>query len=134
MTLPAGFEELSRPDLSERYERTLDAPPPKGLSTPLLQRIVAFQTQAAEHGDLGLRLRKQLRSIADANGTMNPTIHLKSDARLVREWNGVTHVVDQVGDGFSYRSKTYRSLSAIAKDITGTKWSGPRFFGLKRST
>ena len=117
----------------ERYERSLNAPPPKGMSTLLLCRIVAFETQAAEHGGLGLRLRNQLRSIADAGGAVSPTVHLKSDARLIREWNGVTHIVDRIGDGFSYRGKTYRSLSAIAKEITGAKWSGPRFFGLKRS-
>jgi len=117
----------------ERYERSLNAPPPKGMSTLLLCRIVAFETQAAEYGGLGLRLRNQLRSIADAGGAVSPTVYLKSDARLIREWNGVTHVVDRIGDGFSYRGKTYRSLSAIAKEITGAKWSGPRFFGLKRS-
>lgn len=134
MTLPAGFQDLSRADLVERYEYSLDAPPPKGLSTPLLQRIVAFETQAAEHGGLNLRLKKQLHSINNEDGTVSSTVHLKSDARLVREWNGVTHVVDRVVNGFSYRGKTYRSLSAIAKEITGAKWSGPRFFGLKGPT
>ncbi|MBD3770810.1 MAG: DUF2924 domain-containing protein [Rhodobacterales bacterium] len=131
MTSGTDVQDLARADLVDRYEQLLDAPPPKGLSTPLLRRIVAFETQAVEHGGLGLRLRKQLRSIADADGSVSPTTHLRSDARLVREWNGVTHVVDRVGNGFSYRGKTYRSLSAIAKEITGAKWSGPRFFGLK---
>ena len=50
--------------------------------------------------------------------------------RLVREWNGRTHVVDVIEDGFVFDGKTYRSLSAIAKRITGAHWSGPRFFGL----
>ncbi|KCZ64604.1 DUF2924 domain-containing protein [Hyphomonas atlantica] len=131
MSPAAELKDLPRADLVGRYEHLLDTPPPKGLSTPLLRRIVAFETQAVEHGGLGLRLRKQLRSIADADGSVSPTTHLRSDARLVREWNGVTHVVDRVGNGFSYRGKTYRSLSAIAKEITGVKWSGPRFFGLK---
>lgn len=134
MTPAAQVQALSRTHLVDRYEQLLETPTPKGLSTPLLRRIVAFETQAAEHGGLGLRLRKQLRLIADGNGITNPTVHLKSDARLVREWNGVTHVVDRVGDGFSYRGKNYRSLSAIAKEITGAKWSGPRFFGLKGSS
>jgi hypothetical protein len=67
------------------------------------------------------------------DGAIGRTVHLKSDARLVREWNGVTHVVDRRENGFLYRGKTYRSLSAIAKEITGAKWSGPRFFGLKGS-
>ena len=127
------LQDLPRVHLVDRYEQLLDTPPPKGLSTPLLCRIVAFETQAAERGGLGLRLRKQLRSIADEGGAIGRTVHLRSDARLVREWNGVTHVVDRIGKGFSYRGKTYRSLSAIAKEITGAKWSGPRFFGLKGS-
>ena len=131
MTSAAELQDLPRANLVDRYEQLLDTAPPKGLSTPLLCRIVAFETQAAERGGLGLRLRKQLRSIADAEGSVSATVHLRSDARLVREWNGVTHVVDRVGNGFSYRGKTYRSLSAIAKEITGAKWSGPRFFGLK---
>ena len=131
MTPSVDLQDLSRTDLVDRYVLLLDTPPPKGLSTPLLCRIVAFETQAAERGGLGLRLRKQLQSIADEDGAISPTVHLKSDARLVREWNGVTHVVDRVEGGFSYRGKTYRSLSAIAKEITGAKWSGPRFFGLK---
>jgi len=134
VTSAAELQDLSRAHLVNRYEQLLDTPPPKGLSTPLLCRIVAFETQAAEHGGPGVRLRKQLRSIADEGGTINPTVHLKSDARLVRDWNGVTHVVDRIENGFSYRDKTYRSLSAIAKEITGAKWSGPRFFGLKGST
>jgi hypothetical protein len=123
--------DLPRANLVDRYEQLLDMPPPKGLSTPLLRRIVAFETQAAERGGLGVRLRKQLQSIADEDGASNPTVNLKVDARLVREWNGATHVVDRMESGFSYRGKTYRSLSAIAKEITGAKWSGPRFFGLK---
>jgi hypothetical protein len=134
MTPTAELQDLSRADLVDRYEQILDTPPPKGLSTPLLCRIVAFETQAAERGGLDLRLRKRLRSIADEDGAISPTTHLKADARLVREWNGVAHVVDRIGNGFSYRGKTYRSLSAIAKEITGAKWSGPRFFGLKSST
>lgn len=133
MTPATEPQALTRADLVDCYEQLLETLPPKGLSTPLLCRIVAFETQAAEHGGLGLRLRKQLRSIADTDGAVSPTVHLKSDARLVREWNGVTHVVDRIENGFSYRGKTYRSLSAIAKEITGAKWSGPRFFGLKGS-
>ena len=56
--------------------------------------------------------------------------HLRPGTRLVREWNGRTHVVDVSEDGFAFDGKTYRSLSAIAKRITGAHWSGPRFFGL----
>jgi len=55
---------------------------------------------------------------------------LKPGARLIREWNGSSHIVEVVEDGFLWNGKRYRSLSAIARAITGTRWSGPRFFGL----
>jgi Protein of unknown function (DUF2924) len=131
MTSTADLQDLPRTNLVDHYERLLGRSPPKGLSTPLLRRVVALESQAAEHGGFTRRLRKQLQSIADDDVALSPTIRLKSDARLVREWNGVTHVVDRMEGGFTYRGKTYRSLSAIAKEITGAKWSGPRFFGLK---
>ena len=57
---------------------------------------------------------------------------LRPGGRLIREWNGVSHVVDVTEDGFDWRGKRYRSLSAIALAITGTKWSGPRFFGIRK--
>ena len=56
---------------------------------------------------------------------------LRPGGRLVREWNGVTHVVDVVADGYLWRGTRYRSLSAVAREITGAHWSGPRFFGLR---
>lgn len=55
---------------------------------------------------------------------------MKTGARLVREWNGIAHTVDIVEGGFRYRDKNYASLTAIAKEITGAHWSGPRFFGI----
>lgn len=59
-----------------------------------------------------------------------PSPALKPGGRLIREWNGVTHVVDVLDDQFVWKSNSYRSLSAIAREITGAHWSGPRFFGL----
>jgi hypothetical protein len=54
---------------------------------------------------------------------------LKTGARLVREWNGVTHVIEVADTGFVWKGVRYRSLSAVARAITGARWSGPRFFG-----
>jgi len=61
---------------------------------------------------------------------VSATPALKAGGRLIREWNGVTHVVDVTGTGFVWKGETWRSLSAIAREITGAHWSGPRFFGL----
>jgi len=58
---------------------------------------------------------------------------LKPGGRLIREWNGTTHLVDVVNGGFLWNGQRYASLSPIARGITGARWSGPRFFGLKRS-
>jgi hypothetical protein len=58
---------------------------------------------------------------------------MKAGGRILREWNGVTHVVDVLDLGFRWNGTTYRSLSAIARAITGARWSGPRFFGLKET-
>ena len=61
-----------------------------------------------------------------------PPISLKPGTRLVREWRGVTHTVLVHADGFEWNGKRYRSLTVIAREITGAHWSGPRFFGLRR--
>ena len=70
------------------------------------------------------------KPVAPNSVTVVASASLKPGTRLVREWNGRTHVVDVSEDGFVFDGKTYRSLSAIAKRITGAHWSGPRFFGL----
>ena len=62
----------------------------------------------------------------------DPGITLKSGARLLREWHGRTHTVTVTEDGFDYAGTSYSSLTKVARVITGTRWSGPRFFGLVR--
>ena len=99
----------------------------------MLRRIVAYESQANESGGLPQGIKKKLQTVTEDDRTISPTVRLRSGARLVRDWNGVSHVVDRVADGFAYRGEVYRSLSAVAKQIAGTKWSGPRFFGLRKS-
>jgi hypothetical protein len=99
----------------------------------LIVRVIDYERQVAGNGGLSLRIRRQLRTIVNEERAVAPGVRLKPDARLVREWNGVSHVVDRVEEGFVYRGRTYTSLSAIAREITGARWSGPRFFGLKGS-
>ena len=62
-----------------------------------------------------------------------PALRLKPGARLMREWNGTTHLVEMHEDGLHWQGQVYKSLSAIARQITGAHWSGPRFFGLSGS-
>ena len=126
--------DLSRPDLVEHWRALYGADPPKGISRPLLVRAVAYQMQAKRYGGLKSATARRLRVIAsgqtEAGHGNTDNVVLKPGARLVREWNGMTHVVEVVDGGFIWDGERHRSLSAIARAITGARWSGPRFFGL----
>lgn len=120
----------SRQELLVRWEQLHGSQAPEGLSTSLLRRGVIYAVQAKQYGHLSPAHRKTLLQIAASKAVTPPAV-AKTGARLVREWNGIAYVVDIVHGGFLYREKTYASLTAIAKEITGAHWSGPRFFGLK---
>jgi len=127
------LESQPRGYMIRSYEGKVGKPPPRYLSLSVMAQVIIYEEQASEHGRLSARARKQLHSIVEEKRAITASTTLKPDARIVREWNGVSHVVDRVDGGYSYRGKTFRSLSAVAKEITGAKWSGPRFFGLKGS-
>ena len=131
----AGLADLSRPDLIARWRALYRGNPPKGISRSLLVRAIAYQLQVRRFGGLKPATDRQLQKIANgtaggdsANLRAAPDLH--PGARLVREWNGSTHVVDVVEGGFTWKGELYGSLSEIARRITGARWSGPRFFGL----
>jgi hypothetical protein len=108
------------------------------LSRELLLRAVAYRVQEVAFGGLRPERQRQLRQIVEGfNQTgevrRRARLELKSGTRLVREWRGRTYEVLVLDDGFSWQGTEYRSLSAIARKITGTAWSGPLFFGLKQN-
>jgi hypothetical protein len=105
---------------------------PKVLSGALLARMIAHRVQKQQLGKLSGEMRQRLDVLARGGG--GPVRHLKVGTVTVREHQGVTHEVIVVPGGFSWEDKTYPSLSAIAKGITGTSWNGPRFFGLREKT
>ena len=115
-----------------RYYRTV---PVKKISRDILELGIAWKIQEGKFGGLGNAVKRQ---IADLSRTMEARSDLakpravtpKPGARLLRTWNGVTHHVVAIEDGFLWAGRTWRSLSVIAREITGTRWSGPRFFGL----
>ena len=135
-------EALSRlPELDLRQLRELwcrlykTAAPPR-LSRELLIRAVAYRIQELASGGLRPELQRQLHQIAlelqqTGRATMRARPQLKPGTRLLREWQGRSHEVLVLNDGFSWQATHYRSLSAIARKITGTAWSGPLFFGLR---
>lgn len=120
---------LSSAQLREAWTRLVGGPPPR-VRQGVLRLALAWEMQAAMHGGLPRGVQQQLEQIAAAK---THTTSPKPGLRLVREWNGVPHMVE-VGDDKTVRwnGKSYRSLSAVARAITGTRWSGPAFFGLKQ--
>ena len=126
--------DLPRPDLTERWRQLYRAAPPKGISRPLLTRAVAYGMQVKRTGGLKPAVRRQLRKVTEggsAPATGLKTAKIAPGMRLIREWNGSSHVVEAVDGGFLWNGKRYGSLSAVARAITGARWSGPRFFGLE---
>lgn len=133
----ADLAALDRDRLLDLWREVFSSAPPKRLSLPFLRRFIAFELQARRHGGISAPLRKQLAGAGNGKGTGNGTGKarrvtpgLRPGGRLVREWNGASHVVDVTETGFIWQGCSYRSLSAIARAITGAHWSGPRFFGL----
>ena len=128
----AEIETLDRAARIVAWAEVFGTPVPKRLSSPFLRRFLAFELQARERGGLPKGFVSKLTKAArDEQSTASPA--LKAGGRLIREWNGVTHVVDVINGGFLWNGQRYASLSPIARAITGARWSGPRFFGLKRS-
>jgi hypothetical protein len=105
--------------------------PPSGLNKDLLGRMIAARLQERAFGGLDRDSLRFLQSLA--RHERPPRRQLKPGTVLVREYQGRRHTVTTVRDGFDWEGTTYRSLSAIARAITGTAWSGPRFFALQRA-
>ncbi|GAA6163979.1 DUF2924 domain-containing protein [Pelagimonas sp. KU-00592-HH] len=124
----AGIEQFDRRDCLERWRGAFDRPPPKHLSTQFMRRVLIWEYQTQELGKASIITERRLKQIAV--GKAVPTV-AKPGSQLVREWNGRTYQVEVVNGGFVMGGKTWRSLSAIARHITGARWSGPRFFGVQ---
>ena len=123
--------------LRAEWERLHGHAPPAGLGRSLLTRGIAYRWQERVHGALTsatvrelARLAKQLERSGELN--VERQLSLKTGTRLVREWHGRTVNVMVVEDGFEYEQRRFASLTHVARHITGTNWSGPRFFGLRQ--
>ena len=127
--------DLTTSKLRERWRRLNRDEPPAKLSRDLLIRSAAYQIQEGGHGGLSRAAKRRLRALAQKMGSggsasfdVGPS--LKPGAKLIREWRGRTYSVIALEDGFDFEGRRYPSLSKIAREITGARWSGPRFFGL----
>jgi hypothetical protein len=130
-----ALEGMTYDGLRTEWRRLYRAHPPKRVARDLLVLGVAWKIQEQAHGGLGAATKRRLADLAktmERNGDLarRRVARLKPGAKLIREWRGETHTVIVLEDGFEWRGKRQRSLSVIAKLITGAHWSGPRFFGL----
>jgi hypothetical protein len=131
--------KLSRAELRVLWEREFSEKAPATLGRDILALGIAYARQERRHGGLAKPVAKELdRLLAivlrdDGAGAPKPvsTTLPRTGTILVREWRGMAHQVTVVDDSFIWNGTTYRSLSSIAHAITGTKWNGPRFFGMR---
>jgi len=125
----AGLATMSSRELRAAWGR-LTGPPVPRISPALLRLALAWELQARAAGGLSRATQQRLTQIANAK---TRTTAARAGMRLVREWDGVAHVVTVGDDGvIGWNGASYRSLSEVARAITGTRWSGPAFFGLKK--
>ena len=142
---PAVDDDLDRlatmpiAQLRVRYREVFRTEPPKAFGPDLLRRSIAHRIQEKAYGGLSHPAQHMLDQAmkafaAKANGKIVLPRRIKPGSVLVREWKGRSHRVMVLADGFAYEGDVYSNLSEIAVLITGTKWNGPRFFGLRSKT
>ena len=131
----AALATMDRDDLVIEWRRLFRVSPPDRIRRDLLELGIAWKLQEKAIGGLKKAVATELRDLAEALATTGDIRRakpprLKPGARLLREWGGVTHEVAVIDGGFLWNGAVRKSLSAIAEEITGAHWSGPRFFGL----
>lgn len=130
--LRADFDQIltmERSQLAREWNTVFNHTAPRGTQAPLLKNILSWKAQLDSHGQENYRaLVKELRSWSSSTVVRN----LEPGSELIREWKGSIHRVKVLEQGFEYQGASFSSLTAIAHKITGTKWPGPRFFGLRK--
>ena len=125
-----NFDDLSamsRTELLEKWSACFGTTPPRKMRANTLARILACEEKWMHSSESQAAIRQQLERVVGAGS--RPTA--KDGTRFIREWHGTEHVVDLIEGTYHWNGKPWKSLSAIAREITGAKWSGPRFFGVK---
>jgi hypothetical protein len=124
-------------ELKQLWRDLYDREPPP-YNKPFLVKRLAYRVQELAYGGLSARAEAKLdRLIAEEEARLNGKLPKNrgdrpiAGTRMIREWQGVEHTVTVLADGFEYQGRRYKSLSAIARAITGTRWNGPAFFGLR---
>lgn len=130
----AAIDHWDRSRCAYAWHGLTGAPPHSGLSIGFLRRALAFELQCKELNGHSAAVKRQLRGMRTDRRANGQVVAKKSKlslgTQLVREWNGRIYRILVTEDGFEMDGTAFRSLSAVAKYITGAEWSGPRFFGL----
>lgn len=126
-----GKPHPAREQSRQSWVEAFGSPPPPYLSVGFLENALAYEAQCRAHGGLPVAMKKVLSKIAEGEPVAEASkSRLRPGAHLVREWNGRSYQVEVLAEGYRMDGRSWASLSAIAKHITGATWSGPRFFGL----
>lgn len=125
--LIAEIDGIERTACLDRWRAAFGRPPPKHLSQPLMKKVLLWDLQTKALGGVSAKTERRLKQIAAGKSV---AVVAKPGSHLVREWNGRTYQVEVTDEGYVMDGKSWRSLSAIARHITGAHWSGPRFFGV----
>jgi hypothetical protein len=133
----ASLAQLNKTELRDLWRQLLQAVPPPQIRRDLMVPILAYLIQEQAFGSLRPNSCMRLRQLAQAfetnpNARISSTPGIKPGTRIVRQWKEQVHVVNVEEMGYEYKGARYESLSEIARLITGTRWSGPLFFGLKQ--
>jgi hypothetical protein len=122
-----AVEGMGRSELVREWQAQFGAPPPPKLRVELMRPALVYRIQANAYGSSAPRRKGRIEDLAsDANRR-----RFKTGTKIIRQWKGQLHEVAVTAEGYVYNGDVYRSLSPIAFRITGTKWSGPAFFGTK---
>ena len=135
----AALPTMSKAELCDLWKHLFHSDPSSGLRRDLMIPILAYRIQEQAFGSLGARARERLRqlSLAFEKGSDSAVIgvpRIRPGTRLVRQWGDQVHLVNVHVNGYEYHGTRYHSLSEIARRITGTRWSGPLFFGIKNES
>ena len=132
----SSLRSLHKEALAGLWRELFEKDPPIRVRKELMLQFVAYRMQEKEFGSLSERSRRRLWQLAKAiednsNSSLSGRCPIKPGTRLIRQWQDQVHVVNVEEGSYEYRGARYDSLSEIARLITGTRWSGPLFFGLK---
>ncbi len=135
----AELDHADKPTLVAIWTRLNGKPPSFRASRELLILALAWEIQARKYGGLKPTVRRRMDRLAKAylrGGSidLDPPLRYRPGTVLLREWRGTRHAVTILEEGYSYNGKTYGSLSQVAREITGSRWNGPAFFGFRKGS